>query len=272
MASRPCGVSGVMTMKMISRTRSTSISGVTLMSALAPPPGPPTAIAIVNYSFKLKLMIPRASAWGPRSRYYRRGLTARRRFSTADGPVHGLVWYQIRQEADIFNTRRSEVVHYVLHVLVLRPGVGLDVNDGLVLFRRLLKKIFHLRDELLGCGARVPGAQVEISIARHCHDHGVFRVGLCHLSGVLPLVELDGDRLAKHRRDHHENNQQHEHHVHHRCDIDVGYGRRRLFLLHINSSKEAGGGWPVLPATCRRSLVQLARTCLTCLLPPAPDG
>ena len=35
--SRPCGVSGVITMKMISSTSSTSISGVTLMSHFAPP-------------------------------------------------------------------------------------------------------------------------------------------------------------------------------------------------------------------------------------------
>src|SRR5215469_15984227 len=47
-ASRPLGVSGVITMNMIRSTSSTSISGVTLMSALGPPLPPPTAIAIRN--------------------------------------------------------------------------------------------------------------------------------------------------------------------------------------------------------------------------------
>jgi hypothetical protein len=40
-----------MTMKMINSTSSTSINGVTLMSALAPPE-PPTAIAIANIPFQ----------------------------------------------------------------------------------------------------------------------------------------------------------------------------------------------------------------------------
>src|SRR5579884_464263 len=46
-ASRPFGVTGTMTMKMISRTRSTSISGVTLISDTAPPEDPPL-IPIAN--------------------------------------------------------------------------------------------------------------------------------------------------------------------------------------------------------------------------------
>src|SRR5512146_2916341 len=45
-AFRPFGVSGVMTMKMISSTSRTSISGVTLISAEGPPFPPPTFILI----------------------------------------------------------------------------------------------------------------------------------------------------------------------------------------------------------------------------------
>ena len=44
-ASRPFGVNGVITMKIISSTSNTSISGVTFMFAFWPPLGP-TAIAI----------------------------------------------------------------------------------------------------------------------------------------------------------------------------------------------------------------------------------
>src|SRR5271157_4680329 len=47
-ASRPFGVNGVITIKMMSNTSNTSISGVTLISADGPPPDPPTAIPIVN--------------------------------------------------------------------------------------------------------------------------------------------------------------------------------------------------------------------------------
>src|SRR5664280_2613684 len=47
-ASRPFGVSGVITMKMMSNTSKTSIIGVTLISALGPSPAPPIAILIRN--------------------------------------------------------------------------------------------------------------------------------------------------------------------------------------------------------------------------------
>src|ERR1044071_6032468 len=44
--SSPFGVSGVITMKMMISTSSTSIIGVILMSAFGPPEDPPTAIPI----------------------------------------------------------------------------------------------------------------------------------------------------------------------------------------------------------------------------------
>src|SRR5580698_9841688 len=47
-ASSPLGVTGTITMKMISSTSSTSISGVTLMSEESPP-GPPELIPIVQF-------------------------------------------------------------------------------------------------------------------------------------------------------------------------------------------------------------------------------
>src|SRR5207245_2431252 len=46
-ASRPFGVRGVITMKMIKSTRRMSISGTTFIEAMAPPFFPPTSIPIV---------------------------------------------------------------------------------------------------------------------------------------------------------------------------------------------------------------------------------
>src|ERR1700683_2842741 len=70
-ASRPFGVRGVITMKMISSTSNTSISGVTFMLAFWPPLGP-TAIAIMNLLYRYyayrsgKLLAARRRRWRDR--------------------------------------------------------------------------------------------------------------------------------------------------------------------------------------------------------------
>src|SRR5438270_5309726 len=92
-ASRPFGVSGVMTMKMISSTSSTSTNGVTLMSAFCPP-APPTAIAITGFSFVLLR--------------HRRRL----RFLVLLLDLFG-------QQADLVHSCSTHVIHYLYHRAVL---------------------------------------------------------------------------------------------------------------------------------------------------------
>src|ERR1700685_484598 len=62
-ASKPFGVSGVITMKMMSSTSSTSMSGVTLIFALWPPPLP-IAILIFDLLLIHSLYCPGAGAPG----------------------------------------------------------------------------------------------------------------------------------------------------------------------------------------------------------------
>src|SRR5690348_5410159 len=105
-ASRPCGVRGVITMKMISSTSSTSIRGVTLISALAPPPPPPTAIAISisPYDCETELLLLRRSA--------------RRRL-----PLDLL-----RQQTQLIHTRRTEIVDHILDLLIPRARIALHIH------------------------------------------------------------------------------------------------------------------------------------------------
>src|SRR5581483_9472953 len=88
-ASSPFGVRGVMTIKMISSTSNTSISGVTLGSA-DNPPLPPVAIPIV---------IPSLLAGG-RSRSSRRCLAL------------------FGQQTELIDARGAYVVHHVHHAAV----------------------------------------------------------------------------------------------------------------------------------------------------------
>src|SRR5713101_4555220 len=118
-ASRPFGLLGATTMKMISSTSSTSISGVMLMSALAPPPAPPTAIAITNSPLNACCL----------------SLTALLR------RARSLLLQLFCQQADLVHARRADVVHHLDHHPVLRPGVTVHVDR---LVHPVTDQIFHL--------------------------------------------------------------------------------------------------------------------------------
>src|ERR1700729_4052109 len=96
-ASRPFGVSGVITMKMMSSTRSTSMSGVTLIFALWPPPEP-IDILIVDLLLFQNESLPRRSGCA-------RGL--RRIFS------------RLGKQAEIIYTGGSHSIDYLHHVAVV---------------------------------------------------------------------------------------------------------------------------------------------------------
>src|SRR5690348_14004761 len=121
-ASSPLGVSGVMTMKMISSTSSTSISGVTFMSAVGPPPAPPTAIPIVV------LLLP-----GGRDGRRGRGCAG--------------ILALFGQQAQIIYAGCTHIIHYLHHRAVLGAGIGADKN---ALVNAVGQTVLHLLRQRVG--------------------------------------------------------------------------------------------------------------------------
>src|SRR5208337_3748624 len=189
-ASRPFGVSGVITMKTMSSTSKTSIIGVTLMSALGPPPGPPIAIPISNSQ------LLGASARG--------GAGCRRLL------CRGARLYLLGQQAYIINSGRADIVHYIHHAAVLGTSVGLD-EDPLV--NLVGQTVLHLRCQLVGLDS--VGTEEDLSVAHDGHEQRVFLVGIRHRYRTIDFRHVNAHAMLQHRRDHHENDEQHQHHVHH---------------------------------------------------------
>src|ERR1700691_3814698 len=100
-ASRPFGVKGVITMKMMSSTSSTSMSGVTLMFALWPPPVP-TAILMVG---------------SPLLPTRRRG----RRSVLSAFPLVG-------EQTQIIHPGSAHGVHHLHHIAEVGAGIRLEVD------------------------------------------------------------------------------------------------------------------------------------------------
>src|ERR1019366_5341263 len=100
-ASRPFGVSGVITMKMMSSTSSTSMSGVTLIFALCPPPLP-IAILIVGSPLLPTRRSGRGGVWS--------------------------AFPLIGQQAQIIHTGSADGIHHLHHIAVVGAGVRLDID------------------------------------------------------------------------------------------------------------------------------------------------
>src|SRR5581483_7563646 len=113
-ASRPLGVSGVITMKMMSSTSSTSISGVTLMSAEGPLPLP-MLIAIAGTfrqpargGLEFLPLFPAARRRCPRRRRERS------------------LFALLGEQPKLVHARGAHVVHHLHHRPVLGARVGAD--------------------------------------------------------------------------------------------------------------------------------------------------
>src|ERR1700685_3886530 len=171
-ASKPFGVSGVITMKMMSSTSSTSMSGVTLIFALWPPPVP-TAILMVESPLLPTRRSGRRCIW--------------RAFSL------------LSKQAQIIHTGRAHRIHYLDHIAEVGAGICLNVDH---LVRTIGQAIFHLASQAVH--HHLVRAEVDRPITHHRHQKSVFFVGILHGSGVVHLGHIHADALLQHGRDHHE--------------------------------------------------------------------
>src|SRR6516164_3066324 len=146
-------------MKMINKTNSTSMSGVTLMFALWPPLGP-TAIPI----------------WSPllpRTRRRRRRLIL-------------VVLALIRQQAQLVDASRAHVVDNRHHGPKLGPGIGADENP---LVHPARQAVFHLLGQLIGRGLVV--AKENLAVSHDGYDQRIFLVRIRHRLWVIDFGEVD---------------------------------------------------------------------------------
>src|SRR5208282_1616193 len=152
-ASKPFGVSGVITMKMISNTSKTSISGVTFMFAFWPPLGP-TAILINRSPIYDRVLLPA-----------RRRRGARRR-----GKGSGL--FLIRQKTELVHAGGAYIVDDFDHPAELRPHIGLEKDPLVGPVRQL---ILDLLRQVLWLDEIVP--EEDLVIASDGNLERVFLVG-----------------------------------------------------------------------------------------------
>src|ERR1700722_2961612 len=191
-ASSPLGVTGEITMKMINRTSSTSMSGVTLMFALWPPLGPTTIPMVVL------LLLP-----GRR----------RRRSWRAVWSCFSL----LSEQAEIVNPGGANSVHNFDYAAKVGAHVGFDIH--LLVLRIARQAILHFCGEGVRCN--LVAAKVNRAVPRNGDQHRVFFVGVLHRCRIVDLSHVDADAFLQHGRDHHEDDQQDQHHVHHGRDVNV---------------------------------------------------
>src|SRR6516162_8369137 len=68
--------------------------------------------------------------------------------------------------------------------------------------------------------------------AYDCNEQRIFLVGVRHRRRAVNLRHVNTHALLQHRRDHHEDDKQHQHHVHHGSDVDVGVDLLAFFPFY----------------------------------------
>src|SRR5215471_45000 len=198
--SSPRCASGVTTMKMMSSTSITSMSGVMLMSAIAP-------------------LSACTSSVLPRRRFFSISLWCWTSLSTGfcgwamTLPLH----LALGDQRHFLGPRLAHQVHHLHHLGVGQRVVGLQVDHARAL-GQVLDLLLDLGQEL-GLVVELLAAQVG---GRVLLDRDHDRLGLVlALLGVARLGQHHVDALLQQRRDHHEDDQEHDHDVGHGRDVDV---------------------------------------------------
>ena len=193
LTSTPFWLSGSAAMKMMSRTSSTSMSGVTFISELACGVSPLTTRSAPK------------CLWACFMAYF-----------PPTGGCCGLFGIDLRvgDEADVLDPGLPEVVHRRHDCPIRGVGIALDEHDAFgLLLEGELDAIGHLRSRHLD------GVDVEL-VARIDGENGLLIVfGLVRRVGRQR--QLDVDASLQHRRHEHHDDEQHQHDVDERRDVDL---------------------------------------------------
>src|ERR1700746_1186536 len=161
-ASRPCGVVGVITMKMMMSTRSTSIRG-TMFGSDIEPLFPPTAIPIKNSLNAPQLVRAAGCAWWRRRR-------------------RSALLILLGQQTEVIDASRANFVHGLHHIAIFRASIGPN-EHGLV--EAVGDLVFYGSGDLGKLD--LLAAQVEATVALDSENDRVILVGVLHVFGVVDL-------------------------------------------------------------------------------------
>src|SRR5207248_6403728 len=110
-------------------------------------------------------------------------------------------------------------IHYLHDITEVSAGVGFQVN---LFVHAIGQPIAHLAGQRVHAARQFVGAKIDGSVAHHRNQQSIFLVRVLHRRRIIYLGHVHADALLQHRRDDHEDDQQHQHNVDHGGDVDVG--------------------------------------------------
>src|SRR5437870_4666287 len=128
-----------------------------------------------------------------------------------------LVVQAFGQQRNLIDARIANAVHNLNDIAIFRAQIALE-EDRLV--QPGGQEIIHLGREVFDVHAVF--AEPELSVACYGDEHRVVPIGFFHIDRVSCSGQFDADALLQHWSDNHENDQQNEHDVSHRRNVDVG--------------------------------------------------
>src|SRR4051794_7262277 len=127
----------------------------------------------------------------------------------------------VSHESDLIDTELADLVDDSHHVAIADVNTALDINDSILLVLNLLEQRIDLLRQLLFRDRLF--TKIILTVVRDGdHDRRLFDNVRIDIRVVHVLRQRNRDALLQERRDHHEDDQQHEHDVDHRGDVNLG--------------------------------------------------
>src|SRR5215472_9626523 len=236
-ASSPLGVSGVMTMKMIMSTNRMSINGTTFGDAIEPLELP-TSIPIANSPIEPHVRFcgsgPRRVGSGAVPQTQQTNDPCGKAKSTASVARFGFILRLLRagrfdffrQQTEGVDARGTNLVHGRDHVPILRSRITFHVH-GLV--QLVGDAVFDLPGDVFFGDLGI--TQVQRSITGHGDNNGIVLIRVLHFPRIRYRGHVHRHTLLQHGRDHHEDDQQHQHDVGHGNYVRGRHLRAGLWLI-----------------------------------------
>ena len=129
-----------------------------------------------------------------------------------------MIFLLFGDQTEIVHSRCAHIVHDVNNGFVSGASIGAEKHSFVRAVRNL---VFDSICELTGVLYQI-AAKEYIALPRDRYNQSVFFVGIGHLLRIVYFRQINADVSLQHGSYDHENDQQHQHHVHHWRDVDIG--------------------------------------------------